>query len=190
MKDWTEMLEALLEIGILAAALSIDAFGAGFAYGISKTKIPLISGGITAGISSLMLILSILAGNAIGQLVPSGLTEEVCFCILFLLGVVKLFQKTGKKEAQKADRNGDKRLSPPEAAVLGFALSVDSIAAGVGVGIQSGCLPETFCISLAAGAAAIYCGSGMGSLLSEKSRMDLSWLSGALLILLAVMKLF
>lgn len=124
-----------LQILVLVTAISIDAFGAGFAYGINRVRVPLLSVGIVSAVSALLLLCSMGAGRVLGEYLSPDFTAEAGFMILFVLGVVKLFEQSGEKEAGEADRDGNHILSAGEAVSLGLILSLDSIAAGIGVGI-------------------------------------------------------
>lgn len=183
------MFEMILEMLILVTALSVDSFAAGFAYGVSKTRIPMISVTITTLISSLMLIVSLLAGGFLQGLVPVSLTGIISFLILFILGLIKLFDRCGHTEADNANKDGDDLLSPSEAVSLGLALSIDSLAAGIGAGVMAINIPAAFITSLILGAVSILSGRELGAVISGRFRSNFTWVSGVLLILLAIMKL-
>lgn len=184
------MLEIILEIFVLVMALSVDSFSAGFAYGVSKTKTPLMSVLIVSFISSITLVLSLFAGKFLQRLIPISLADEISFLILFILGVIKLLDHSDHDEAAKANKDGDDILSPAEALTLGIALSIDSIAAGIGAGVMTVYIPETLCTSLIIGSAALILGSRLGCIVSNHFKTNLMWVSGTLLIALAFMKLF
>ncbi|MFR0035242.1 MAG: manganese efflux pump, partial [Clostridium sp.] len=80
-------------------------------------------------------------------------------------------------------------LSPVEALSLGLALSLDSAAAGFGAGMMVTHLPLTILLSLLLNTAAVLLGSFLGRTLAKRSSLDLSWLSGLLLMGLALGKL-
>ena len=183
------MYSFLFEILLLVTALSVDAFAAGFVYGVSKIKVPFTSIIVVTGISSLMLVLSLLAGNLVSSLFPENLTKYFSFLLLFTLGLAKLFDRSRHDEAETADKNKDAFVSPTEALTLGVALSIDSLAAGIGAGIGSAYIPAAFLASFFIGALAIVAGSWLGGLISSRCRSNLCWISGVLLILLAFMKL-
>ena len=65
---------SLLEAAVLAAALSMDAFVASFAYGSNKIRIPLLSAQIINVICSSVVGVSMLAGSLIRGLIPQSLT--------------------------------------------------------------------------------------------------------------------
>lgn len=184
------MFEHFLKALILVTALSVDSFTSGFAYGVSKTRMPLLSVFIVAFISSITLVFSLLLGSMIQGIIPPGWAAKISFTILFLLGLVKLFNCSKHNEAEKANKDGDDLLSPVEAISLGAALSIDSVAAGIGAGFVKIMIPAAFIASLLIGAAALILGSKLGHIISNRFRANLDWVSGVLLMLLAVMKLF
>ncbi len=183
------MYSFLFEILLLVTALSVDAFAAGFVYGVSKIKVPLASIIVVTGISSLILVCSLITGNLISRLIPGNLTQYFSFLLLFVLGLTKLFDRSRHDEAETADKNKDAFVSPTEAFTLGVALSIDSLAAGIGAGIGSAYIPVAFLASFLIGALALIAGSWLGGLISSRCRLNLCWISGVLLILLAFMKL-
>lgn len=207
---------SLRDVFILAAALSADAFAACFAYGADRVRIPFLSGCILAGLSSAILFLFLLLGKAAGRFLPSGFSCALSFFLLFVLGLIKLFDGSAKALLRKLGRrarrlslsvaglhfimtvyadpeaaNGadEAVLSPREALSLGAALSLDGAAAGLGAGILCLPLPFTVLLSLAAGGAAVAGGTLLGNLAARKLKLNLSWLSGLLLIALAFSRL-
>ncbi len=207
--DATPALQAFL----LVTALSIDAFAASFAYGSKKIKIPASSIIVINLICSAILALALLFGAAVAHLVPVYVTKTVSFAILFLLGIVKLFESSlkafirksnGRKltfslfrlrfilnvyaEPEKADKDMSRTLSAAEAAFLAFALSLDGIAVGFGAGLASVGLVEIILFSLFSDILAVVFGARLGRKAAEKLPMDLSWLGGMILIVLALMK--
>lgn len=209
---FSSTLEALL----LVIALSIDAFFASFAYGSNKIKIPFISIIIINVICTSILAASLFLGSIIGPYIPKHLTKGICFALLFVLGIVKLFDnwiktlirkhnKLNKElkfsifninfvlniyaNPEEADRDYSRVLSPLEAASLAIAVSLDGLAAGFGVGLVNINLIEVVFFSFLIGMAAIILGCYIGNKIAEKLSFNVSWLSGALLLVLAILKL-
>lgn len=209
---FSSTLEALL----LVIALSIDAFFASFAYGSNKIKIPFISIIIINVICTSILAASLFLGSIIGPYIPKHLTNGICFALLFVLGIVKLFDnwiktlirkhnKLNKElkfsmfninfvlniyaNPEEADRDYSRVLSPLEAASLAIAVSLDGLAAGFGVGLVNINLIEVAFFSFLIGMAAIILGCYIGNKIAEKLSFNVSWLSGALLLVLAILKL-
>ncbi len=206
-----------LEAFLLVAALSVDALVSGFAYGADRIKIPLMSVGIISAVCSGILAAALFLGRAIGGLLPAGLASGICFAILLLLGLVKLFDSGVKgfirkhnglnkkisfsafslgfilhiyADPEEADKDRSKTLSPAEAASLAIALSFDGLAVGFGAGIASVNPFMAIGFSLVTTAACVLLGSLAGNRLARRTSLDLTWLGGAILIVLAALKLF
>lgn len=207
----------ILEAGFLASALSIDAFAASFAYGSNKIKIPFLSAQIINLICTAILGLSLFIGTLVKQLIPSWLTTAICFTLLLVLGLIKLLDSLTKTiirkynvphkelhfslcnfrfvlsiyaDPEKADRDCSKTISPAEAASLAVALSLDGLAVGFGAALGNINAWAVILWSLLTNTAAILLGALLGNKLAQKLSFNLSWISGAILILLAVNKLF
>lgn len=207
-------LPILLESFILVLALCVDSFVASFAYGTNKVKIPLSSLMIMNCLSSGILIIGLFLGSLITPLLPEGLVSLISFFILFILGIVKLFDsslkvliqkfQSGSKNVQFSVRNikfiltvyadpntanadQSNTLSPAEAVSLGIALSLDSAVVGLGAGVSSNAFLTVLILSFLIGCLAVFSGGCLGRKIAEKTDLNLSWISGALLILLAVM---
>ena len=211
-----DLFYAALEALLLVVALSLDAFVASFAYGAQRIRIPYSSAAIISVICTAMLAVSLLAGSLLRPFLPQSLTKGLCFAILFLLGLVKLCDSTIKTlirkhkrmhrqvsfslfslkfildvyaDPEKADRVGSRELSPAEAASLAVALSLDGLAVGFGAALMKVNFLMVMLFSLAVGMLAVRLGGKIGNRAAQKLPFDLSWLSGALLIVLAILKL-
>lgn len=207
---------ASAEIIMLVAAISVDAFGAAFTYGTDGIKIPAKSAIVIHTLSTACICASLVFGLYLGQYLPLGITKTTGFLILFILGITKLFDGIIKNALQKtdgckkditfslmslrfilsvyadpktADADSSKTLSAKEAAVLAITLSADSLPIGIGMGLSS--FPIWYVIPLAiiADEIALRSGCYFGKKASEKLHLDVSWLGGALLIIMAVSKL-
>lgn len=206
-----------VQLFLLITALSLDAFAASFVYGTDNVKIPAASVTIISALSTGILLTFLLLGNWISTYIPPKFTTLLCFLLLFILGLIKLFDGTLKAMIRKskfiqkklcfsfsnvnfiltvyadpaAANGGDiSVLSPKEALSLGIALSLDSAAAGLGAGLMILHLPLTIFLSLILNIAAVLGGAFLGRTLIKRTSMELSWLSGLLLISLAASKLF
>lgn len=201
---------------MLVTALCLDSFAASFVYGAERVRIPAASVAVLSGLSTAVLILSLLLGSSVGHIVPQRLTELFCFLILFLIGFVKLFDGALKSLIRRfplpekrlkfsvsqfhfiltvyadpaaANEEDISVLSPSEAFFLGLSLSLDSAAAGFGAGMTAFSLPLITLLSLGLNTASVLLGSCLGKRLASRSSLDLSWLCGLLLIALAFFKL-
>lgn len=205
------VLRIFLEAAAISLALSVDSFIAAFSYGTSKIKIPLSSVGIISVTGSLITGLSMLAGSFVKDFIPPGFTTLLSFGILFLLGVLKLFESS---EPANADKDNSHSISAKEALSLSAALSLDGCAAGFGASLSAGTpaspdavaagfdasaaagtvsslvpVAAVFLFSLIFGALTVLAGSHIGNKAAGRLPIKPGIIGGLLLILLAVARL-
>lgn len=205
-----------LEAFVLAASLSLDAFVASFAYGSDKIKIPFSSVLVISSVCSGFLGISLFLGALVRPWLPSGASSLICFLILFSIGLIKLLDNLAKSfirkhgalsknirfsllnfkfvlnvyaNPEKADADFSKSISFGEAFTLAVALSLDGMAAGFGAALGDVNGAAVFFSSLITGTAAVVFGSWLGNKLADRLRVNVSWMSGAILILLAILKM-
>ena len=204
-------ISTVLEATMLALALSLDAFVASFAYGSKGIRIPMRSAWVITLICAGVVGLALLAGTLLRQYIPYSLAAGISFSILFALGIVKLLDSIIKSvirrravsrelkfslwglsfilllyaDPEQADLDGSKTLSPTEAASLALALSLDGLGVGLGAAIGSANGLVLFAGAVVTGIAAVVLGGRLGNKAAERVRLNISWLSGVLLILLA-----
>lgn len=206
----------VLEAVILASSLSLDAFLASFAYGSNKIKLPLVSVMVIDFVCGGFLGFSMLLGNFVRPFLPSGISSLACFIILFAIGLVKLLDNITKSairrhsgiskdihfslmnlkfilsiyaDPEKSDVDESKSISAAEAFSLAVALSLDGMAAGFGAVLGNVNGMAVFLASLATGAAAVFLGDFLGNKVADSLKFNISWLSGAVLIVMAFMKI-
>lgn len=210
-----QIIFSIIESLLFVIALSVDAFVACFAYGTNRIKIPIRSIVIIGFLCSAILAISLFAGNLVRQSIPETATSIICFLILFILGIIKLFDSSIKAVIRKrksidkkmsfsffhltfilniyanpeqADCDCSRYLSSTEAVSLAIALSLDGLAAGFGAALAEINLLQVISLSFLFGILAIISGSAIGNLIAKKVQIDLSWISGVLLIILAFLK--
>lgn len=201
----------------LIFALTIDAFVAAIAYGTSKIKIPITSAIFISVICSFILWISMFLGEFISNFIPIDLSNKIAFWLLFLVGLIKIFESLIKKsisiihkkndeiafhcfnlkfilhiygDLTKADKDKSRVLSPIESIYLATALSIDSIAVGFGVVLLNINMVFLCILSLLVTFLSVFLGGYIGRSISKKTNMDFSFVSGILIILLAVFKIF
>jgi len=192
--------------------LSIDAFAASFAYGSNRIKIPFKSVMLINIIGSIVLGISLYFGVIIRPFIPIEIAYGLSFGILFILGLVKIFDSTVKSfirrhnDASKrvefsafnlnfiltvyanpevADVDSSRIISSREAIAIALALALDSFAVGFGAGLATTAHFQIIAFSLVTDVAAIILGCYAGNKIAAKSRVNLSWLGGVILIILA-----
>lgn len=205
------MVESLL----LVCSLCIDTFVASIAYGTDKIKIPFSSTIIINFTCSLFLAISLFIGSILKDFLNPNIATIISFCLLFLLGVYRLFESFFKKYIKKcsdigvpltfkvfdfkfvlqiyadeikADYDNSKILTPKEALYLSVALSLDSLAVGFGSSLGNINYLEVLILSIIIGFIALSSGGYLGRKFAQKVDVNLSWLSGAMLIALSIMR--
>ncbi|MCL2838998.1 MAG: manganese efflux pump [Oscillospiraceae bacterium] len=170
---------------LIALAISTDAFAASFAYGGKGIKIPFRSVLIINLVCSKMLGISLLAGEIIRPYMSETLTTGISFAILFILGIFKLFD--GNTNPKNHDKDNSKVISAAEAVSLSVALSLDGLAVGLGVAMGSANILAVILCTFTVGVGAVMLGCRLGNKIAGK--INVSWLSGVILIGLAFVNL-
>jgi len=172
----------------------LDALTAAFAYGCTGTKIPLKSVMIINIVCTAMLGAALFVGSYASSFIPPVVGVILCFAVLMLIGGIKLYQGLFSK-SEDCDRKLDKSpktpkiLNPGEAAIIAAALSVDGLAAGFGAALGGVNGLVMLIISLIAHMAAVPLGCVLGRRLSQKTNLNISWIGGVVIIILAFTKL-
>ena len=203
----------ILEAALLALSVCGDTFVSAVTYGARRIRIPLLSGLILAGVGSAVLACSAWVGTAL----RGEAARYVSFAVLLCLGGARLCDSALKgwirrrqghgavkftafrlhfllevyADPELADLDSGGVLSAKEALLLGAVLSLDGAAAGFGAGAGAAAASVLLAagLSLALSLGAIFAGEAVGKLTAEKAGIDLSPAGGALLVLLAFMKL-
>lgn len=200
---------------ILVVALCTDTFVASLAYGANRVHVTWGKVLLLNGICSGCLALALGMGSIIEALIPAELAHSVCFVSLFLLGFVKFldygikayinrhcrlrrnlsFTLSGLKviisiyaDPMAADADGSQSLGWREIVFLALAMSIDSLAAGTMAAFLEIPVGATLALSFLVGICMMYTGLWLGKKAAVRWHCDLSWISGVLLMALAVMK--
>lgn len=199
---------------LLILATCCDSFFMSVAYGIERIRIPWKAVGIIAFCGTSLLGISVGLAGSFTKLLTPAIGKWLSFGILCGLGISHLFQAQVKRyvnrhkqqpliirikgisivvdiflDETKADQDHSKELSGKEAAYLGIALSLDSLASGLAYGIGSIDIPLLLSLSFVIGVAAIVSGSWLGRRWLRQWNGDVSWISGCLLLILALLRL-
>ena len=185
---------AILEPLVLVTALSVDAFVASFAYGTNQIKIPFRSVAVISGICSS------------GASVHAGASGRGA---LFFHPVSARHRQTVRQRHQIVDP--PLTGNPQKDFLLGHAsalypgcvrqprergqrlfqkpFSLDGLAVGFGAALSEAAPLRAVLFSLVANVIAVCAGCLTGNKVAEKIPLDLSWVSGLLLMVLAFLKL-
>lgn len=211
-----ENLRIILEAVAIAAALSVDAFVAGFAYGTRRIRLSRRSVLVINLICSAIVGLSLGLGSLAAVFIPAGVQRGLCFGLLFALGLIKLLDGIIRSAIRRfgnldgrlgfslfslrfvlhvyadpaaVDLDHSQTISVAEAASLALALSLDGAAVGFGAALGQASIPAVVTASLAANQISLLTGAWLGERLSRRLNMSLGWLGGVILVLLALSKL-
>lgn len=209
---WTSILEAFL----LVAALSTDAFFASFAYGTGHIRIPFLSVAVIDGICTALLAVSLFLGTLLRpwaapgpyrrrQLrhsLPSGRRQAVrqrpespyppASAAEQGMALLPVQSPVHPEHIRRSPRGGSGRVQNP---VLrrGGVPGRGHVSGRPGRRLrrwQGNASPVLVLLfSLLLTAAAVMGGSALGNRVAARLRHDLSWVGGALLLLLAAIKL-
>lgn len=197
---------------LFCLALCTDTFVAGTAYGADGVRIDWKKMCLMNAIGSLCLGAALCLGTLLRGLVPETAVRLIAFVSLLSLGCVRLSDSLIKNYINRhcgvrkdihfsfsrlrfilsiygnpteADADRNRVLSIKEAAFFGFAMSIDSLAAGTFAAFLHLPVLFTLAASFFLGMAALSGGQCIGRRLSARTRRDFSWVGGLLFLLLA-----
>ena len=206
------MLESLL----LVSSICIDSFVASIAYGTSKIRIPPLSTLIINLVCTITLACSLFMGSIFKSFLPGNLPIILGFLLLMIIGIYRLFEYIFKAYISKcsnsdkpltfkifdfqfvlqvyaneikADFDNSKCLNIKESFYLSLALSLDSLAVGVGSSLGSINYIQVLILCFFIGIIAVSFGVFLGRKFAQKLHFEFSWLSGVLLIVLAIIRI-
>lgn len=194
---------------LLAFAVCMDTFFAAMGCSMNGILIPKRCALLISIVGTIFLSVSLFSAQLLNQFLPELFFQYIGFSILFLLGssqlmkemLTALFQKHRPHWNWKAlglvidicfdetlaDVDHSKILSMCEAVAFSAALSLDSLASGLGAGIQKEYILLCLMMTLCAGFLLTLFGSRLGKFCHSKK--NFSWLGGVMLLILAFCRL-
>lgn len=210
------MSTALISLLLFLTAVSVDSLTAGLTYGTQRVRISRFSYLILSCIPALSITLAGRIGSWIFFLLPPDALPFLSFILLSLLGLSKLTESLLRRLTRRypslmrnwglkirqiniiftvylspedANQEDLQILSAREALLLALALSLDSVLASMAFsGFLLPALP-LFLIASLFNLLLFTAGYLLGHLISSVLHIDLSWLSGLFLLLLALQAL-
>lgn len=203
---------SLSSLLLFLVAVSLDSLTAGFSYGTERVHIKALSLLFLACVPALFITAAGGLGEVIGSLLPPGVLPFLSFFMLAAIGIAKLFETLIRHLAKKhpslmgnwgcqikqlniiftvylspeeANRTDLQVLSAKEALLLSLALSLDSVLVGMAFPAADISRLALFLSATLFNFLLFVSGCLSGRLLSRVLRIDLSWLSGLCLLLLA-----
>jgi len=182
---------------ILGAALifiiivSVDLFVCGFGYGASKIHVPFRKVLVINIIGTVMIGIGLFAGYFLSSVLNESIATWLAFGVLFGLGLYKVAEwffvkrKTPAKEIRP--------ISWRETIILAVALSLDGLAIGIATTVDNWGLVfiiTVLSLSLITDIVFFTLGQRLGKRAIKNIKLDLAWISGVLLMGLAIVGLF
>lgn len=203
---------SLSSLLLFLVAVSLDSLTAGFSYGTERVHIKALALLFLSCIPALFITAAGGLGEIVCSLLPPGALPFLSFFMLAAIGTAKLLESLIRHIAKKypslmgnwgcqikqinivftvylspeeANRTERQILSAKEALLLSLALSLDSVL--VGMAFPAADVPRLalFLCATLFNLLLFVTGCLLGRLLSRALRIDLSWLSGLCLLLLA-----
>lgn len=114
------------------------------------------------------------------KLNPDTLNKQISFSMFNFRFILNLYANP-----IDADVDNSKIITPAEAALLALALALDSLAVGFGAALANVNIPIIFLTSFIIGMISVFLGCLLGNKLAEKTSLNISWIGGVILIILA-----
>ncbi len=207
------MFFSMMPVLLFMFAVSIDSLTAGFSYGTSRVHINPLAALFLVFIPTAAITLMTRIGSLLFSFIPGPVFSILSFVLLFILGCEKLIESLIRHLAGKypnnvgnwaykikqvniiftiyfspedANKQDVQVLSAKEAFFLSLALSLDSILASMAFSCQVSSLFFFFVLAALFHFLLFLSGYMLGLLVVRKFSIDLSWLSGLFLLLLAL----
>lgn len=193
----------MLSILFLVMIFSFDSFLVSIAYSIKKINISFSYIVLISFVSVISLLFSVHVSKTLMLMLPELFLKMIGFLFLFILGLYNILQDKIKNllsnnknnklvrvylDETNADFDNSKNLGFSESIVLSFILSLDSLIGGISVGLlninQYFLLIIVFIINIIL----FLLGNLIGQKLSNLLNVNLSYISGIMIIVIAILK--
>lgn len=128
-----------ITIILIGIAANLDNLGIGLAYGAKQTKIPIGSNIMIAFISMFVTFVAVFTGGAITVFISPSIASLSGSLLLCIIGLWTLWSSRpsnnySKKDPKEYDKDNNNIISIKESVLLGFILSANCLATGIGIG--------------------------------------------------------
>ncbi len=204
----------VLSVIFLAVAVSFDALAIGITYGMNRITIALWPKVILSLVSGFSVFLAMFLGQLLSRFLTAEFTAVVGGLIFIVLGLYNLWRSYRTSEEGRvllnwripilglivqvfqeplaADSDQSKDIKGAEAIVLGGALALDAMAAGIAAALLQ--LPPFLTTISVMAASFLFIAQGLktGRMISAlpKTQRDLRWVPGLIIIVIGIAKLF
>lgn len=189
----------MIKILLLIAAVSADGFACAVGIGSAGIRIPARSAAVISLTGTAFLAFAVAFADIISGFFPQTLCGVISSLLLILLGLFNLFSGVIRRRSSdasplamlfdgtKADADHSKTISCREALGLAVLLSADSLVTGVSVGLGEIALPPLIIASFVIGFISIILGSFIGKKVVYTGSINLQWICGIILIVIALL---
>lgn len=199
----------MFQVCLLSMAVCMDTLLASIGCSISGIAIPKRCALLISIVGTVFLGISLCGAQLLSAVLPEMVFRYAGFLILFFSGVIQIIKELLTALFQKhrphwnwkalglvidicfdetlADADNSKTLSMSEAAAYSAALSLDSLATGLGAGIEKQYIFLCLLLTLILGFFLTLIGCRIGKNCHNKK--NLSWLGGVMLLILAFCRL-
>lgn len=186
---------------LFCIALNLDVLFAAFAYGIQGIRFSVFNIVLIVFIDCAMLAVSLFFGGLLYGIIDTRIMTIVGAVVLIALGVYNITISIIKQNLKKndhasvfvdvvnADKDKNKLLSFKETLILAVVLGFDALLLGFSYGFSLTYGLIAVGIMFVLSGTSLILGNTLGTRFSKRSMVDLSWLGGVLLILIAVLRL-
>ena len=176
---------------IFTLIVSIDLFAGGLAYGMQGARLSVKKVFVINIVGKVAIAAALFSGYYLRTVIPEMVGIWLGFSILVTIGIVKIIQSIFSR--QSGDTTA--QISFRECVVLGLALSLDGVAMAFGTTVAS--MPFAFifvvlALMLVTDQVVFMSANQLGLCLLKRGKrreLNLNWLAGAVLIVVAVAKL-
>ncbi|MFC4403693.1 manganese efflux pump [Gracilibacillus xinjiangensis] len=198
----------MITLTLVAIAISMDSFFIAFTYGLKKMELSIGQMAKIAAIVGSVITLSMTVGKLIVKYLSESQAEIIAGAILVIIGIVFLLSNVKLtvnrlplwkklffffdilKKPMKADLDQSGKINGVEVLVLGIALSLDSIGAGVAISMLD--VPRIIAALMVMTITLLFLKLGLitGKYFSGFQKMDrLSFIPGCILIVIGMTKI-
>ncbi len=197
----------LIAMILLGVAANLDNLGVGIAYGTADLKIRPAANFLIAVISMLLAWIAVVAGRSLGDFLPLNIANIAGASIIVAVGIwvaihqsisewIEEMRSNGKWQSQPLNddiltKNSSLSLSNKKILLLGFSLSINAMAGGVGAGL-SGYNPQWVALGIGIFSyLTIDCGQYLGkAYIGKWLGAYAHWAAGILLVLIGIYEFF
>ena len=132
----------IFSILLLVISLNLDSLGVGFIYGMRKLHISNLCKAVICLSSIIYSSISILIGSSLSNHISNEFGKILGVIILIIIGLCSIIKAL--RENPSSATNSNTNLTLIESLLISFALSIDSIGAGIGfslMGLNSFTIP-------------------------------------------------